>query len=46
MHVLPEHIAPVRGRTPGINILEAINFFVGPGNDSHAVRLPIVDEGA
>lgn len=29
---------------PGINVQEAINFFVGPGNERSNIRLPIVDE--
>ena len=29
---------------PGINIQEAIDFFVGPGNDRSQIRLPIVEE--
>lgn len=44
LEITPDLISHVEGKKPGINIQEAINFFVGPGNDRSQIRLPIVDE--
>ncbi len=44
LDITPDLITKVKPLPPGINIQEAIDFFVGPGNDSSNIRLPIVDE--
>lgn len=44
LDISPDLLNKVTPLKPGINIQEAIDFFVGPGNDSSQVRLPIVDE--
>ncbi len=44
LDIAPDLVSKVAPLKPGINIQEAIDFFVGPGNDSSQVRLPIVDE--
>lgn len=44
LHITPDLIQPIQGRRPGINIQEAIDFFVGPGHDKNSIRLPIVEE--
>jgi len=37
-------VTKVETMKPGINIQDAINFFVAPGHDESQIRLPIVDE--
>jgi CBS-domain-containing membrane protein len=44
LDITPDLITKVKPLSPGVNIQEAIDFFVGPGNDSSNIRLPIVDQ--
>lgn len=44
LDITPDLITKVKPLSPGINIKDAIDFFVGPGNDSSNIRLPIVDQ--